>query len=124
MLQRKRLRVRVVISRIAEAKIFNPDRGKGKPYLIQAFQQTYLYACDHNQPVGYIVIFNTSDTQLRFALSASGEPVPHVVLNNKVIFFSEVDIFPHAESASRRKPLKAVEVTEEEIVEGVHRPHG
>ena len=101
---------------IADAKIFNPERGKAKAYLIQGFHQLYKYTCDYNQTVGYLVIFNTSEKQPRFVLQNAAEPVPRVLINNKAIFFVEVDIYPHAEPASQRKPPEVVEIKEEDIL--------
>lgn len=99
---------------VADAKVFKP--GGGKAYLIQGFRQVYQYACDHNQPFGYLAIFNVSDCQLRFAAASVGVPVPYVTCNNKTIFFLEIDIFPHAESASKRKSADVLEITQEEIL--------
>jgi hypothetical protein len=101
---------------IADVKVFNPDKGKGKSYVIRALQQVYTYTCDYNQPLGYVVIFNTSGSQLRFALASPAQPVPRVLFNNKTIFFLAIDIFPHSEPASQRKILETVEITEEELV--------
>jgi hypothetical protein len=101
---------------IADVKVLNPARGRGKAYVIRAMQQVYTYTCDYNQPVGYVVIFNTSPTQLRFALTSPAEPVPRVLFNNKTLFFVVIDIFPHSEPASQRKAVDIVEITEEELV--------
>lgn len=103
---------------IADAKVFNPDSGKSKSYIKQAFHQIYRYTCDYNQSIGYLIIFNASQKQLRFALQSTAEPIPRILFNHKTIFFLEIDIFPHSEPASRRKPPEAIEITEQEIVGG------
>jgi hypothetical protein len=72
---------------IADAKIFNPDKNKGANYIVQGFRQVYQYAADYNEPIGYLVIFNTDNRQLRFSVSGGAEPLPHVVVNHKTIFF-------------------------------------
>ena len=40
----------------------------------------------YNQSIGYLVIFNTSQTPLRFAFESGAESVPRVTLNHKTIF--------------------------------------
>lgn len=45
---------------IADAKVFNPERSHGKAYVIKGVHQLYRYACDYNEAVGYLIIFNTS----------------------------------------------------------------
>lgn len=101
---------------VADAKIFNPDKSKGARYLSQGFRQIYQYTSDYNEPVGFLIIFNTSDKQLRFALSAAAEPLPRVVVNNKTIFFVVIDLFPHETSASKRLQGEVVELSEQQII--------
>lgn len=101
---------------IADVKVFNPSKGKAKAYMIRALQQVHTYACDYNQPVGYLIIFNTSSVQLRFALANPDHPAPRVLLNNKTIFLVVIDIFPHTESASQRKSPDSVEITDQDFI--------
>jgi hypothetical protein len=107
---------------IADAKVFNPEKSKGGSYIRQAFHQIYRYTCDYNQPIGYLVIFNTSEKQLNFDLKNESQPVPRITFNNKTVFFLEIDIFPHPESASRRKAGETINLTEQEIIEGFSIP--
>lgn len=102
---------------IADAKVFNPEKGKGAKYIIQGFRQVYQYAADYNEPIGYLVIFNTSDKQLRFAVGAGASPLPRVAVNQKTIFFLVVDLYPHETSASKRPQAEIVEITEAQILE-------
>lgn len=101
---------------VADAKIFNPDKSKSKTYILQGFRQIYQYTCDYNSAMGYLVIFNTSDKQLRFAVSGEAKPLPRVVLNHKTIFFVTIDVYAHDEGASKRSQQEFVEITEDEIV--------
>jgi hypothetical protein len=101
---------------VADAKIFNPESNHGVDYLKRAFRQIYLYLCDYNQSIGYLVIFNTSNKLLRFSLSVESQPLPRLAFNQKTIFFLTLDIFPHAESASRRPATDAFEITEQAIL--------
>jgi len=101
---------------IADAKIFEPDKGKGKPYLVRAFQQIYRYTVDYTQPFGYLIIFKTCEADLKLALTNSEQWTPSVTYNNKTIFFLAIDIFCYAQPASKRPPIKAVEITEADLV--------
>ena len=99
---------------IADAKVFGPETRKA--YVGQGFRQVYQYTCDYNQAIGYLVIFNTTEKQLNFLLPATAQPLPRLTYNYKTIFFEVIDIFPHSESASRRKQCEVVEITEQDIV--------
>ncbi|MFY9560304.1 MAG: hypothetical protein WAQ52_08740 [Terriglobales bacterium] len=101
---------------IADAKVFNPDKGKSTKYILQGFRQTYQYTVDHNEAVGYLIIFNTSKKQLRFAVTGSAAPLPRVVLNHKTIFFLVIDLYPHETSASKRPQPEVAEITEADIL--------
>ncbi|OLE39993.1 MAG: hypothetical protein AUI36_25385 [Cyanobacteria bacterium 13_1_40CM_2_61_4] len=101
---------------MAESKIFNPDKSKTKAYILQGFRQIYQYTLNYNSAMGYLVIFNTSNKQLRFAVSGSAAPLPRVVLNHKAIFFVVIDLYPHEETASKIPQQDFVEITEDEIL--------
>lgn len=101
---------------IADTKIFNTERSKGKSYIIKGFNQVYIYTMDYNEPFGYLVIYKTCAKDLRFALSNQTQSVPFVVHNNKTIFLITIDIFPHDSTASRRGSLQSVEITEEDLI--------
>jgi hypothetical protein len=99
---------------IADAKVFKP--GESKKYILQGFRQIYDYCADYNAAIGYLVIFNTSNKQLRFGVSGSAAPLPRVVLNHKTIFFLVIDLYPHEETASQRPQPDVVEISEDEIL--------
>ena len=101
---------------IADGKIFNPDRSKDKGYIARGFGQVYQYTLDFNEPFGYLIIFKTSEHDLRFALTNSTQSTPFVVYNNKTIFLITIDLFPHVNSASKRGVLAPVEITEGDLI--------
>lgn len=101
---------------IADAKVFNPEKSKGKAYIIQGFRQIYQYTADYNESIGYLVIFNTGNKQLRFVVAGQGQPVPHVSVNHKAIFFLVVDLYAHDTPASKRPEPEVVEISETEII--------
>lgn len=87
---------------IADAKIFDPDRSKGKSHLIKAFQQIYRYTVDYTEPFGYLIIFKTCEDDLKLALTHSEQFTPSVTYNNKTIFLLVIDIFCYEQPASKR----------------------
>jgi hypothetical protein len=101
---------------IADAKIYNPEKGKGKEYLSNAFNQIYIYTQDYNEPFGYLIIFKTSDDEVRFSLASQEQSIPFILHNNKTIFFLLIDICSHEKPASKRGAIKATEITENDLI--------
>ena len=88
---------------LLDAKVFDGD-SRGKVYLRKGFAQVYTYTQQHNEPFGYLVIYKTTDRDLRFALRRTAE-IPVVVHNHKTIFMITVDIFPYDKSVSQRRSV-------------------
>ncbi len=103
---------------LADAKVFDGDK-RGKAYVCKAFNQIYTYTQQFNEPFGYLVIFRTTDRDLCFSLSTASHNIPVVVYNHKTIFLLTIDIYVHPEPVSQRHPLKAVEITEEDLIESI-----
>jgi hypothetical protein len=101
---------------LADVKIFNQDKNKGGSYIVQGFRQVYQYAADYNQPIAYLIIFNTCNKHLRIATSGRPDLIPQVVVNHKTVYFLVIDLYPHETSASKRPQTEAVEITEDQIV--------
>jgi hypothetical protein len=101
---------------IADAKIFNPEKGKAMPYICHGFHQIYQYTLDYNEPIGYLVIFKTCPEDLKFALEGQELSVPFLTHNHKTIFLLSIDIFPHEKPASKRGYLKSHELTQGDLV--------
>jgi hypothetical protein len=101
---------------IADAKVFDADAAKSKRHILQGFRQIYQYTADYNEAIGYLIIFNTSNKQLRFGVPGSAAPLPRVVLNHKTIFFLVIELYPHEETASQRPQPDVVEISEDEIL--------
>jgi len=102
---------------IADTKIFNPEKGKGTNYIAKGFNQIYLYTRDYNEPFGYLIIYNISGKDLKFSLVNQEQSIPFIVHNNKTVFIVTIDIFPYEISASKRGPLRTMEITEEDLVQ-------
>jgi hypothetical protein len=104
---------------IADAKIFNPEKGKGSNYIAKGFHQIYTYTLDYNQPIGYLVIFKTCQEDLKLTFANQAQLTPLVQRNNKTIFFLVVDIYPYCASASKRGKLGYVELTEDSLWDNI-----
>jgi len=104
---------------IADAKIFNPAKGKGKSYIATGFNQIYTYTRDYNEPFGYLVIYKTCEEELKFLLANQTQSTQFVIHNNKTIFLITIDIFPYEATASKRGTLKIIEITEEDLIKAV-----
>lgn len=100
---------------IADAKIFNPQKGKGLTYIAKGFRQIYTYTLDYNEPVGYLVIFKTCEEDLKLSFANQSQSTNFVQHNNKTIFFLAIDIFPYNTSASKRGKLEYLELTEDDL---------
>lgn len=101
---------------LADAKILNPGQGRGRSYLAEGVRQLYDYCVDFQQPVGYLVIFKTSDHDLRFVLEREDSQIPRIVYNHKTLFLLEVDIYPYEKPASERGKLEPFDVSEEDLL--------
>jgi hypothetical protein len=101
---------------VADAKLFNPDRGQDRGYLIKGFRQVYDYLKDFNEPFGYLVIFKTCQQDLAIPTQQQESAVPFITHNNKTIFLLVIDIFDYPDPASKRGKLQAYQITPQEFV--------
>lgn len=104
---------------IADTKIFNPEKSKGKSYIATGFNQIYTYTRDYNEPFGYLIIFKICEEEPKFLLANQTQSTPFVIHNNKTIFLITIDIFPYETTASKRGLLKPIEITEEDLIKVV-----
>lgn len=104
---------------IADTKLFWPEKSKGKSYILSGFNQAYTYACDYNEPCAFLVIYKLCGETLNFLVPASEASFPCLTVNNKTIFFVVVDICEHGATASKRGPMRSVDITEKELVQSV-----
>lgn len=104
---------------LADAKLFNPERGQNCAYLIKGFRQVYDYMRDYNEQFGYLVIFKTCAEDISIPAKHQEATVPFVTHNNKTIFFLVIDIYVYEESASKRGKLTSYEITPEQFVLGL-----
>lgn len=100
---------------LLDVKIFD-NNGRNKQYICKGFRQIYTYTQQYNEPFGYLTIFKTCEEELRFALRQVGD-VPVVTHNHKTIFFIVIDLYEYEQAISQRKPLKVVEITEDDLIQ-------
>jgi hypothetical protein len=86
-------------SLVLEVKVFDPAKQYDKSYIKQGFNQASKYVDDYNKSMGYLVIFNVSDKELRLILDTSID-YPYLEINNKRIYVIVVDIYPNRKTAS------------------------
>jgi hypothetical protein len=101
---------------IGDTKIFDGE-GRGAPYIRKGLYQVYRYCWDHNEAVGYLIIFNISDKQLYFRLQAGQTDVPRFEYNNKTIFVIIIDLYAHEGTASTRPVPETVTISREDLVQ-------
>jgi hypothetical protein len=99
---------------ICDVKIFSPN-DRGATYIKKGFYQVYRYCQDCNETLGYLIVFNVSDKQLRLDLP-SGEGIPRFEYNHKTIYVTVVDIYAHETTASKRPIPETVTITAEDMV--------
>jgi hypothetical protein len=104
---------------VADTKLFNPERGQDRGYIIKGFRQVYDYLKDFNESFGYLVIFKTCQQDLAIPTQLQESSVPFITHNNKTIFLVVIDIFDYPESASKRGKLQAYEITPQEFVDSL-----
>lgn len=104
---------------IADVKIFNPAKSKGKDYIAKGFRQIYTYTLDYNEPMGFLIIFKTCEEDIKLPFTNQAQKTPFVQHNNKTIFFLVVDVYPYEKSASKRCKLEFVELTEDVLWENI-----
>lgn len=104
---------------VADAKLFNPERGQDRGYIIKGFRQVYDYTKDFNESFGYLVIFKTCEQDLAIPTQHQESSIPFITHNNKTIFLVIIDIFDYPESASKRGKLQAYEITPQQFVESL-----
>jgi hypothetical protein len=104
---------------IADAKLFWPVKGKGKPYMLSAFHQAYTYARDFNEPCAYLVVYKLCSEDINFLVPSTPTLFPCLAVNNKTIFFVVIDLCEHGVPASKRGVLKSYDITAEELIHSV-----
>lgn len=101
---------------VLDAKLFDGNSSRhGKRYLLSGVNQLLTYTRDFLQKVGYLVIYRTCQEDLQFSFASSDMLVPFMIIDGRIIYFLVVDVCEYGASASKRGPLKAHVVDEDEV---------
>ena len=100
---------------VGDAKVFN---GTNRGHIKEGFHQVHRYCSDYNEAVGYLIVFNVSEKQLRVDLPSS-DGIPRFEYNHKTIFVVSIDVCEHAGTASTRGIPESVTISESELVREV-----
>ena len=79
-----------------EVKLYTGDRNR----IRQGFRQAITYAQNYLSESCYLVIYNLTEFELMFEDNKLHEPINHL---GKNVYIVVVNLFPHTESASKRK---------------------
>lgn len=101
-----------------EVKIFDPERGKTAKKIKEGVSQTYRYCLDYNEPLGYFVVFNVPNKQLRFEVPSQPDGIPRFELNHKTIFLIVINLYDKG-TASTLGIAETVTITAAELVDEV-----
>ena len=103
---------------VLEIKVFDPERSKGPGHLRQGFHQVLRYSNDYNQSLGYLVIFNCSDSQLvvESTESAQQDFPPRINYGSKTFFVIPIDVHPNTQSASKEKPSTRRVINHQDLI--------
>lgn len=100
---------------VCEIKIYDTSRSYGKNRIKSGFTQIVKYSNDYLKNIGYLVIFNLDDIELKFYfVLEESSLVPKIKFNNKLYYFIVVNL-NNSKSASTIGKLKEVIITEKEI---------
>ncbi len=98
---------------IIEVKVFDGEN-RARNHIRHGFRQINEYMTDYNKDVGYLVIFNVCNKDLRFNLT-SGEKPPRVSTGGKTIFIIDIDIFHDVSPASQRPQYEVYPIEETQL---------
>lgn len=100
---------------IGDVKVFDAG-GRGAAYLKKGLFQVYRYCWDYSQPIGHLIVFSTTNKQIRFELSSGMDGVPRFEFNHKTIFVTVIDIHAHEGTASTRGIPETVTIPTDGLV--------
>lgn len=106
---------------VLEIKIYDSTKSYRKNRIIDGFAQIVKYANDYNKSVGYLVVFNLDNIEIKIISNASakGEAFPNrIVFNDKVYFLVFVNLNTD-QTASKQGRMKVEQITEAELFEQI-----
>jgi len=99
---------------IVEIKLLDKNRKYGKERIKEGFTQIVKYTNDYNKDVGYLVVFNIDNTEIKFNFKSEGKSFPpRIVFNNKTYYLIVVDMT--LISASQAGKMNTITIEESEL---------
>lgn len=86
----------------ADAKVFD-GASRSADYVAKGIAQVHRYLVDHSEPVGFLVVFQVAEPELRFeGFEVGVNQMPLFDHNGRRVYVEVVDIVPDRPSASKR----------------------
>jgi hypothetical protein len=99
---------------VADAKYVN-DSSDPRKVIAQGFRQVLDYCRDHNEPVGYLVVFVNRDLVLDLK-GDRDDGFPCFRTGGYTVYYVIIDIHEHASTASKRPKPRVLEISTEEVI--------
>ncbi|RRB06303.1 hypothetical protein [Larkinella rosea] len=106
---------------VLEIKVYDTAKAYRKNRVIDGFGQIVKYANDYNKDVGYLVVFNLDNIEIKIvnAEPNANEAFPNrVMFNDKTYFILFINLNSDR-TASKQGKIKVEEIREEELFEQV-----
>ncbi len=99
---------------VADAKYIDDETNVRKT-VTSGFRQVLEYCRDHNEPVGYLVVFVNQDVVIDIKAERD-DGFPCFRTGGYTIYYVIIDIFEHKTSASKRPKPTVIEFTQQDVV--------
>jgi hypothetical protein len=102
---------------VLEIKVYDTAKSYRKNRIIDGFTQIVKYANDYNKDVGYLVIFNLDNVEIKISgiEIKKGESWPNrVIFNNKVYYLIFINLNAD-QTASKQGKMRVEQISEEEL---------
>ncbi len=100
---------------LIDAKIYDPESSRGKSYIAKGYNQMLTYAHEYNEPVAYLVIFQTGGNDLSINFKMRDNKIPFILHDNKIVHFVKIDL-RDLPSASKRGLHTTSVITEHDLI--------
>jgi hypothetical protein len=100
---------------VADVKLIT-KAGEGKSTIVKGFNQTLTYTFDHEDPFGYLIVFNAYKTEHHVAGDGNHRGIPYIEHHGRTIYIIIIDICLNRPSASKRGKLSSVMITKNEFI--------
>ncbi|RRB07871.1 hypothetical protein [Larkinella rosea] len=106
---------------VLEIKVYDTAKAYRKNRIIDGFGQIVKYASNYNKDVGYLVVFNLDNIEIKIVTSEpkENEAFPNrVIFNDKIYFIIFINLNSD-QTASKQGKIKIEEIREGELFDQV-----